>query len=499
MKICEHCHAVQEDDAVVCSACGASMSQEAAPAAEPSPKKNKHGLIIGIAAVVVIAAVGVGLFFGLRKPEELPSEEAPAMDAETIDGEDAASAGNRLTATDIHHINAYGYPSYSIHYETDENGEAVYSYLDKDGQAVTMDPAELDAWMDEIVAVCGDQKLTNRELQYYYNDQIYTFYNMYGSYLSFFMDTSKGFDEQLAMDQSSTWQQSFLDASVEMFRQVSALYQDAQAKGFTPSEEDQAYIDQVTDLETMAAQYGYTDVEQFVADYAGPGATVDSYRAYMQATLLANLYASHLAEALEVTDQDVEDYYDANTSTIQSNYGITKVDKNVINVRHILIQPEQSTAEDGSATITDEAWAAAEAEAQRIYQLWQDGEATEDSFAALAGEYSTDGGSSANGGLYEDVYPGQMVTEFNDWCFADGRQAGDHGIVKTSYGYHIMFFSGEGDYIYWRMAAEDLCRSEIAAKDRQELANSYANVIDLSKAILLDAVAPSAPATEAES
>ena len=39
-------------------------------------------------------------------------------------------------------------------------------------------------------------------------------------------------------------------------------------------------------------------------------------------------------------------------------------------------------------------------------------------------------------------YPGQMVETFNDWCFADGRQPGDYGIVKTDYGYHLMYFVG---------------------------------------------------------
>lgn len=494
MKICEHCHAVQEDDAAFCAVCGQPMAEktepaEAAPEVQPEQKKkSKRGLIVGIAAAAVIVAVGVGLFLGLRKPKAEESVQQPPVAEET--GEPADG---------FHHLNAYGYPSFSIHYETVEDGASNYTFLDKDGQTVTVEPAELEAWLDEVVAVCGDRKLTNRELQYYYSDQVYTFYNMYSSYLSFMLDTSKGLDEQMSMmDQSSTWQQSFMNAAMEMFRQVAALAQEAEKQGYAPTEEEQAYIDQVTDLEAMAAQYGYDDLDQFLLDYAGPAATAESYRAYMAESMLASYYANELAQAVEVTDKEVEDYYDVNASTIQSNYGISKVDKNVINIRHILIQPEETTAEDGSTTITDEAWAAAEAEAQRIYQLWQDGEATEDTFAELAGEYSTDGGSNANGGLYEEVYPGQMVTEFNDWCFADGRQAGDHGIVKTSYGYHIMFFSGEGDYVYWRQAAEDLCKSDIAAKNRQALAESYGSSVDLSKAIVLDAMVPTVPAATEE-
>ena len=49
-----------------------------------------------------------------------------------------------------------------------------------------------------------------------------------------------------------------------------------------------------------------------------------------------------------------------------------------------------------------------------------------------------------------------MVTEFNDWCFADGRAVGDSGIVKTSYGYHIMFFSGEGEGVVFKFRLLEL-------------------------------------------
>lgn len=37
-----------------------------------------------------------------------------------------------------------------------------------------------------------------------------------------------------------------------------------------------------------------------------------------------------------------------------------------------------------------------------------------------------------------------MVTEFNDWIFDSARRTGDSGIVQTSYGYHIMYYVGEG-------------------------------------------------------
>lgn len=112
----------------------------------------------------------------------------------------------------------------------------------------------------------------------------------------------------------------------------------------------------------------------------------------------------------------------------------------MVNVRHILVGFQGDTAEDGTKTYTDEQKAAAKASAEDLLKQWKAGEATEESFAALAKEHSTDTGSASNGGLYENVYPGQMVPAFNDWCFDADRKSGDTGIVETEYGYHVIYF-----------------------------------------------------------
>lgn len=113
---------------------------------------------------------------------------------------------------------------------------------------------------------------------------------------------------------------------------------------------------------------------------------------------------------------------------------------NLVNVRHILVSYETNA--------TDEQKAAAKQNAENILALWQNGPATEETFASLAVENSTDSGSKDNGGLYENVYPGQMVASFNDWCFDASRKAGDTGVVETEYGVHVMYFVGTSDTTY---------------------------------------------------
>ena len=54
--------------------------------------------------------------------------------------------------------------------------------------------------------------------------------------------------------------------------------------------------------------------------------------------------------------------------------------------------------------------------------------------------------------------PGQMVTEFNDWCFDADRKPGDTGIIETSYGVHVMYFDSFGN-IYRDALVENALRS----------------------------------------
>lgn len=119
-------------------------------------------------------------------------------------------------------------------------------------------------------------------------------------------------------------------------------------------------------------------------------------------------------------------------------------DYNTVNVRHILIKVE---ADEDSGEYTDEALAAALEKIEEIYALWQENP-TEEYFIELVAEYSEDDGSKTTGGLYEEIYKGRMVSEFDRFCF-EGHSSGDTGIVygaSSSYeGYHLIYFVSEGE------------------------------------------------------
>lgn len=144
---------------------------------------------------------------------------------------------------------------------------------------------------------------------------------------------------------------------------------------------------------------------------------------------------------------------DGNSYYVISFQSCGRNDYNTVNVRHILVKVDSSSLDQNSESYAADLAALKEtkkAEAEKILQEWKDGAATEESFAELADQYSEDG---AAGGLYEQVYHNQMVTEFNDWIFDSARQSGDTDIVETTYGYHVMYFVGT-DLPYWQVQAK---------------------------------------------
>lgn len=153
-------------------------------------------------------------------------------------------------------------------------------------------------------------------------------------------------------------------------------------------------------------------------------------------------------------------------------------------VRHLLVQAETSTTNDAGETITlsnDEIAAnfdAAKKEAEKLLKEWKDGEATEKSFSALVTEHTDDTASAETGGLYEDITSqSNYVPEFLEWSLAP-HKAGDTGIVKTDYGYHIMYYVGADSQQKWQSDISAILSSDDYNAYTEELYNEISEGIE---------------------
>lgn len=185
-------------------------------------------------------------------------------------------------------------------------------------------------------------------------------------------------------------------------------------------------------------------------------------------------------EGEEHSDEEEVEYEVTGFYVVLMN-DVIKNDMKLVNVRHILITLDGITdksTEDQKKKADEDAKAAAE----KLLKEWKDGEATAESFGELANKHSKDGGSNTNGGLYEDVYPGWAVKEFNAWCFDAERKAGDTGIVKTDNGYHVIYLESFDEYTYRNyLIMNDKLSEDLEAYLEEIVKNTTYTEVDLSR------------------
>ena len=392
----------EEPTAEAEEAASAAEETETETPAEPAKKATPGKIAVAVGTVILLAALLIALVVsGQNKKAETPVQEDAAA-AETVETVEAT-------------IPADGNPD-------DVTCKGSYS----------VSAEEIAAAADTVVATMGEYTLTNRNLQIYYWMEVQNFLNTYGNYAAYFgMDYTQPLDTQRSVyDENLTWQQFFLDTALTNWHQVQAMSLKAQEAGLELNAEDQAYLEGLDAyLEQTAAGFGLTVEELMIANF-GPGADKEGYR-YFQDLYLNGLPYYEAESAKMVPTQEMLEAYFAEHEEDYAASGVTR-DSKFVDVRHILAKVAD--------TATEEDWKACEEKAQAILDAWLAGDKTEESFAALAEEKTEDPGSQATGGLYQQVYEGQMVPEFNDWCFDASRQYGDYGLVKTDYGYHVMFF-----------------------------------------------------------
>ena len=174
------------------------------------------------------------------------------------------------------------------------------------------------------------------------------------------------------------------------------------------------------------------------------------------------------------SDRKAGDVRQDSTTVVYVVKPVYMSDTKTVNVRHILIAPESSKSSDDSSSsnsakeCTDKEWAAAKKKAESILAEYNKGKKTSKAFASLAKANSSDGNAS-DGGLYENVTTNQMVPTFNAWCFDSSRKTGDVGIVKTEYGYHVMYFEGKNDQTVWQYIAQQALASEDSEKEEDSV------------------------------
>lgn len=349
----------------------------------------------------------------------------------------------------------------------------------------TRDDDTVLANADVVVATAGEYELTVGELQVFYWNSVYDFLNQYGMYLSYIgMDYTQPLDQQLYDKENGiTWQQYFLENAINTWHRYTVISHMAGEADFKLSDEIQSYFDSLpTDMEKWAEEYEYDSVQAMISHDFGVAATYEDYEHYLELYYNSYEYFGSEYDGLEITAADIEKYYSENEESLtEEGYG--KDAGNSVDVRHVLIQPEGGTTDENNVTTySDDEWEAARVKAQSLLDAWLAGEATEEAFAQMAVANSSDG-NAAEGGIYEGITAEtNFVPEFLDWCMDESRQVGDSGLVKTQYGYHIMYFSNSEPI--WYVNSENALRADTMNARVDETAKNFELNTDYEKVML---------------
>ena len=450
---CKYCGIRLEDGQTVCSACGKDNAEKKAGFVVTSGK-----LALSIGAVVVLVAVLVALLVGgfarTDKPEQDTDTDTPVTTQPTEETvPPTVPEGTGLN---------------------DVTNKGTYTGSDE----------EVIAAMDTVVATLGQAELTNAQLQVYYWIQVQEFmsseYGYYAPYLG--LDFTQPLDTQACMmEEGLTWQQYFLKQALSAWQSYQVMANEAEAVAFEMPQEHRDYLDGLpATIAENATAAGFETPEAFLAYNVGSGAKIEDYLHFWELYYRGYSFFADMYEKMTPSEAEAEAYFDEHAEEYAEN-GITK-DTKTVDVRHILLMPEGATQETiRTETFPEEAWEAARIQAQEILDKWLAEDGTEEGFAALANQHSVDGGSNTTGGLYTDVNQGEMVPAFDAWCFDAARQVGDYGLVKTEFGYHIMYFSGSTtmwlEYALGDMTSERSNQFLQDALDKYEVEVDYASIL----------------------
>lgn len=115
----------------------------------------------------------------------------------------------------------------------------------------------------------------------------------------------------------------------------------------------------------------------------------------------------------------------------------------------------------------------ADGNGQDILDEWKNGEATEESFAALADKYNEGTSFTSEGGFYEGISPSGTQEAIAAWMFDASRTAGETTAITTEDGStYVLYYVGTNE-AEWKMTAKAEILTETIEAYLQEISADY--------------------------
>lgn len=220
------------------------------------------------------------------------------------------------------------------------------------------------------------------------------------------------------------------------------------------SKEDLAKVD--NSISQIIKQEGSKEAaEKKLQEYYG--ISLAEYTQYIKEFELANKNLLQEINKIPISEDEILKTYENNKSSFDK-----------VTVKHILLLSDSKQSSQEQEMIKKKA-----DEILLKVKAGQD-------FASLAQEYSEDPGSKNSGGEYT-FGKGEMVQEFEDWSFQ--AKEGDTGVIKTSYGYHIMKFVKKSTFADVKESVHAQLKNNVADLYMKKLVSDSKYVVVKNKSV----------------
>ena len=278
----------------------------------------------------------------------------------------------------------------------------------------------------------GDDKLTAAEMNYFYANAYYEYYE----YMSMFgVDFNAPLQSQeCLLAEEGSWYDFLKDYAVESAHGLESLYRHALANGFELSEDGKAAVEEtMAALPEYAEANGFNDVKDYLVAMYGTGMTEDILREMMTKGNIVNEYVNSVAAEFTYTDDELNAYYEANADQFDT-YDIAYY--------YIPAATEEETDADGNtvAKVVEGGTEAALADAVSIAAKITDRASFDEAVAA----YKEGAAVTAA----EEVAKSSMATVYADWATDAARKAGDVETFMNENGAYVVMFMGKNDNNY---------------------------------------------------
>ncbi|MCD7920009.1 MAG: YxlC family protein [Clostridiales bacterium] len=315
----------------------------------------------------------------------------------------------------------------------------------------------------------GGESYSSVEVGYYFNST----YNSIYSYASYYgLDTSVSLKEQEAYS-GCTWYDYLLDSATESLTSVSILAQEGEAAGYELSEEGEAEVEEaMEELAEEASENGVSEAYVLRA-YYGRFMTKKIYKNLVRESVYASEYAEYVTDSFEVTEDDLEEYYEENADTIDTyDYEC-----------YLINATADSTTDDDGNTVdpTEEETAQALEDATNLADELEAAFADDDDDAVATLVAENDLSS------YSSISPSYFSSyDFGEWLTDADRAEGDTTIitltststsdddeeeeVETVTGYYVLKFNSRvrDDYYGVNLYDLELEAEEVESEDDED-------------------------------